>query len=61
METEYWKVLNGMFFWLAAESGPEYMPYKIIVLNKRKLIIQSLTGDETDTFYRLSRAQAEGY
>jgi hypothetical protein len=42
-------------------SGSNYMPYKIIVLNKLQLIIQSLSGEETDTFYRLSRDQAEGF
>jgi hypothetical protein len=56
--TEHWDVRNGIFYWLDPEAGSNYMPYKIIALNKRQLIIQSLSGDETDTFYRLSRVQA---
>ena len=59
--TEHWDVRNGTFYWLVPAAGSNYMPYKIIALNKRQLIIQSFSGDETDTFYRLSRGQAEGF
>jgi len=59
--TEHWDVRNGIFYWLVPEAGSNYMPYKIIALNKGQLIIQSLSGDETDTFYRMSRDEAEGF
>jgi hypothetical protein len=61
LETEHWDVRNGIFYWLVPGAGSNLSPYKIIAHNKRELIIQSLAGDETDTFYRLSRDQAEGF
>jgi hypothetical protein len=61
LEIEHWDVRNGVFYWLDPEAGSNYMAYKIIGHNKRQLIIQSFSGNETDTFYRLSRDQAEGF
>jgi len=60
LETEHWQVRDGIFYWLVPEAGSNYTPYKIIALDKRQITIRSLSGDETETFYRLSRAEAEG-